>query len=335
MNGAPLRLLNDNPAEVSVVAPVQLLPDAPIVKMALPHPCIYGQGIGYLKHFLVSKDFDTFSFIWGKLYRALLSAAPRGALVVDVGANMGFYSVWPAALGANVVSFELQTRRAEALRLTAQANGWSGTRMTVHNVALGSQADLGYSVACDQSGLVGKGPEALDQPGECRFVKTPPPGAPPAPGLVPFATVDSLVPPEGEVYLLKIDCDGCEPKAVQGMEGVLRRTRFALVEVGGPQPWVAELCRRYKPRVFVTFFGVMPGAPQACHHFQGLDVAEYSRSLETLGQQLVASQRDGVPAHFVRGGIDRLYAHMMERCDRGRKLSVDLLLDFRRTHPES
>ena len=95
-------------------------------------------------------NFDDGGFEWGYLLRELLRASPTPEPhVIDIGANLGLYSLWPAALGARVTSIEVQQRRATALRVSAEANGWlrSG-RVAVHNVALGAPRDEGWSLLC-------------------------------------------------------------------------------------------------------------------------------------------------------------------------------------------
>ncbi len=83
-----------------------------------------------------------------ELIRRVLSApvaagsAPERHLFVDCGANLGWYSIVAAALGASVVAFEPQPVNALLLRSNVDRNGL-GALVEVHEMALGSEAGSG------------------------------------------------------------------------------------------------------------------------------------------------------------------------------------------------
>ncbi|MBL9021274.1 MAG: FkbM family methyltransferase [Myxococcales bacterium] len=91
-----------------------------------------------------------------------------GDLFVDIGANLGVYTIEAARLGARVVAFEPAERTASMLRASISLNGL--TDVTVHQVALGGRegtAQLVHSSGPELSRL-GGGPG----PSEEVFVKT-------------------------------------------------------------------------------------------------------------------------------------------------------------------
>lgn len=319
-----LRALNRDPLSVSIIAPIQLLPAGPSLLMAMPHPCLnkrYGN--------LIRGNFDDGGFEWGYLLQELLRGAPMPTPeVVDVGANLGLYSLWPAALGANVTSVEIQHRRAHALRLSAEANGWlRSRRLVVHNVALGAPRDEGWAMRC--VGQKVGADEALEDPGTCTRVQLPEAGGAASepssassfsragmpgrePPLVPFATLDALF-PTGHAYILKVDCDGCEDKAYRGMRQLLmqQRVSFMLIEVSSPRRvdldqsltngslrWLSHMFRRYDPPLYVL--AIRGGPPDRnkeqphCTSFQGVPLADYLGDAEhTEETDRLRVKRDG------------------------------------------
>jgi FkbM family methyltransferase len=149
--------------------------------------------------------------VWEADLMKLLARFLRpGSLFVDVGANVGFHSVFGAQLGAHVVAVEPVPWTLELLR----ANVWR------------HQADVEVvaAAASDAPGTVLIGMEAEHRSGAQIG------GA----GVeVRAATLDELV-PRGEVDVLKIDVEGAEPLVLRGAAAILERSPvlLAIVEFG-------------------------------------------------------------------------------------------------------
>ena len=143
-----------------------------------------------------------------------------GTLYVDVGANVGFFAVFAAQLGARVVAVEPVPWTLELLR----ANVWRhGADVTVVDAAASDTAGT-VRIAYDPEHRSGAaiGAEGVE---------------------VRAATLDELV-PEGEVDVLKIDVEGAEPLVLRGATSILARSQLlaAIVEfrtrphAGGESP---------------------------------------------------------------------------------------------------
>jgi FkbM family methyltransferase len=131
-----------------------------------------------------------------------------GALFVDVGANVGYHSLYAAQLGARVVAVEPVPWTLELLR----ANVWRhGADVEIVEAAAAETAGS-VRIAIDPAHRSGAriGEEGV----EARA-----------------APLDELV-PEGAVDVLKVDVEGAEPQVFHGAAGVLARSpvRVAIVE---------------------------------------------------------------------------------------------------------
>ena len=208
-------------ADVSIVHRIQPYPGSKqSYLVAEPHPCTDPRGHVRVDSRLIHGggwDFEP-------LIEHLLStaAAARGAaLVLDVGANIGAYTLFPASLGAHVsvVSVEVQPRLVARLMMSVAANGF-GARVRVHNAAAGSPrqhwrgagylacakapaGDLMDVGACvdvdvpqeqredkDEDGTWSKGVLDTAIVGDQGF-------------LVPYVTIDNLVPEGAHVHFFK------------------------------------------------------------------------------------------------------------------------------------
>jgi FkbM family methyltransferase len=130
-----------------------------------------------------------------------------GARVVDVGAHLGTFTLSLASLGAEVIAIEGSPHNA---RLLAQAVGRNGfDRVTVVNGVCGSPEDEPTVPFLEHAAWGHR----------CE---------PATPGAQEMAvvTVDALVEERGwdRVDLVKLDIEGSEPEALQGMRHLLRTT---------------------------------------------------------------------------------------------------------------
>ncbi len=154
--------------------------------------------------------------IWEPFETELICALLRAhidssgeALFVDCGANLGWYSIVAAALGAHVVAFEPMPNNAALLRSNIEHNGFGG-RVEAHEIALGEYPGTGSLRL------------SVDNQGDHRLVVENR-SAPES----PRATVDVAVRRLDDVLagripsLLKLDTQGSEVAILRGAQDAL------------------------------------------------------------------------------------------------------------------
>jgi FkbM family methyltransferase len=139
----------------------------------------------------------------------LQRVARAGMHVVDVGANIGFYSMLLAhAVGpdGHVSAFEPRSENCRLFLLGLARNGFRN--VTLHPLALSNR--IGHMTLRSSIGSNAwtRQPEDLTDPTTV---------------IVPAATLDSVV--EGPVDLIKADIEGAEYLALKGGEALIRRCR--------------------------------------------------------------------------------------------------------------
>jgi FkbM family methyltransferase len=162
----------------------------------------------------------------GRIFDNVLTEVLRrvirpGDTVVDGGANVGFYSLLAASLlngKGQVISFEPDPRNLPLLRANADLNRFSGM-LRVEPMALSSsEGDLHfwYNPQTSWGGSLVEIPSASDI---CVTV--------PATSLDVFRSKRNLAP----IDIIKLDLEGAEPLALQGMEESLSSARFLALEI--------------------------------------------------------------------------------------------------------
>lgn len=136
-----------------------------------------------------------------------------GATVVDIGANIGYYSVLGAQLAGpdgRVIAIEPNSENCRLLLLAAAMNG-----VSVELLPVGLDDHRGWSYFSTALGTNGRlvrgGPALADGSG---FV-------------VPTFTLDEVV--DGPVDLIKIDVEGAEFRVFSGAERILAECRPAIL----------------------------------------------------------------------------------------------------------
>lgn len=199
--------------------------------------------LGRFKMFVETSDYsisahlrlDGYWEMW--LTEAIVAVTRQGMIAVDIGANVGYFSLVMADLvGPNgrVYAFEANAPIAEHARKSAKINGYADT-LNVYTQALG------------------------DFDGET-FTLVVPPGQPGGTYLVPVSESD---PPENAVVtrrldgypelldadVIKIDVEGAEEAVWRGMEGILARGRsltifleFVSIRYCDPRAFLEEIC---------------------------------------------------------------------------------------------
>jgi FkbM family methyltransferase len=170
---------------------------------------------------------------FNKNQRKLFCAAiTPGSVVLDVGANVGVYTLLAAKLGARVFAIEADPRNLKMLRHHVHLNGFDD-RVTIFPIAVGDQegtVTLFHSEGnCGHSNLF----EGTD------------------PVQVPCQKIDSLGLPAIDVC--KMDIEGSELRALRGMDETIKHSPkmkmlVEYAEVLGETVGLFEfICERFAP----------------------------------------------------------------------------------------
>jgi len=138
-----------------------------------------------------------------------------GWLVVDVGANVGFFTLRQVALGARVIALEPNPDVRERLVSTVERNGLSD-RVEVLSCAAGRTAGVA-ELSVGAATVTGTVIAGVAPAGHDRFV-------------VEVLPLDTMLAAEPRVDLLKIDTEGAEVEVLAGAAAVLRRTERVVLE---------------------------------------------------------------------------------------------------------
>jgi FkbM family methyltransferase len=177
----------------------------------------------------------------------------RGMHVLDIGANIGWYTMLSASLvgpSGSVTAIEPNPDSAKLLEASRRANGFDN--VTVLQVAAGREAGL----------LVLHGSY-----GDAMTLATPEDAtALTSATTVPSFKVDELIPREKKIDLVKIDVQGAEYNAVLGASALIERCHPTIVSEFSPS--------------------MMPG-------ISGVDGREYLRYLLGFGYKIAVIESDG------------------------------------------
>jgi FkbM family methyltransferase len=178
-------------------------------------------------------------------------AQEEGGIFVDVGANLGYFSLlWAAQRDGNrAVAFEASPRNVELLSHNVRQNGLS-ERVTVHQQAVGARR-----------GRMRFDSGPLDQTGWGGFVRDASEGS----IDVEVVPLDEALFDVPQITVLMIDIQGADFWALQGAERVLRERRARHVT------WEEN-----KPRM--QRLGTSPGEPRRFMERLGYKVVPLSNS---------------------------------------------------------
>ena len=169
---------------------------------------------------LVPTDVAHGPMAWAGVYELALSRrmralAERGGLLVDVGANYGYFSCLWASLrdGNRVVAFEASPRNLEGLRRNVERNGL-GARVRLEAHAAGREAgEMRFETGPDDQTGWGH----LTQGGDGVAVQV--------------VRLDDYCAAEGidRIDVLKVDVEGADAWVIEGAERLLRERRIGTV----------------------------------------------------------------------------------------------------------
>jgi FkbM family methyltransferase len=163
-------------------------------------------GTDDLYNLLPDREGDVDAFIRSRLR--------EGAVFVDVGANVGYYTLVASKLvgtAGHVYAIEPVPSTAAFLRVNVKLNGCNN--VVVREVAAWSaRGRLVLKIPASMYGCA-----SAVREGSSVIVKT--------------STLDDILRDEGSIYLIKIDVEGAELEVLRGSQSVLRRTRYVVLEL--------------------------------------------------------------------------------------------------------
>lgn len=187
--------------------------------------------------------------VWNDGVYPLLRAEVKDHIVVDIGANVGAFSVWAAKAGAaKVWAYEPDPANVEQLTINLALNGLDNGVVTIVSAGVGA-ADA-------DRWLGGEGATAhlVDAPDSLVDEST---------RIVQVRSLDQVLLRAGERLIVKMDCEGCEHEALAAVDaGHLRRIDRLVMEYhDGGDDWrphpegFGRLVRRLAEEGMVTTVG--------------------------------------------------------------------------------
>jgi FkbM family methyltransferase len=154
----------------------------------------------------------------------LLHLLRPGDLFVDVGANVGSYTVLASAVcGARSIAIEPDPGTVQSLRRNVEVNG-IGERVTVIESAVGSSlGKVRFTVGQDTTNRVASGTEVATRE-------------------VQVCALDDLLAGEAPA-LIKLDVEGYEPQVLAGASTVLKRRSLIAIITETADPAIRSLLR--------------------------------------------------------------------------------------------
>jgi FkbM family methyltransferase len=155
-----------------------------------------------------------------------------GAVVIDIGANIGYYTMLAAAkIGQHgkVIAFEPGSQNCELLRMSLQANGFANVAVYPYAVA-DSNKVVGFGMD-DSNGRISQ-----DDPARSAY-------------QVQAVELDSFLRDEQRIDIIKMDIEGAEGRALSGMQQLIQRHRPLIFTEFSPHG--LELASRMTPQTYL------------------------------------------------------------------------------------
>jgi FkbM family methyltransferase len=205
----------------------------------------------------------------GKLYEPEVTAVfgrvlRQGDTVVDVGANVGWFTLLAASLvgpSGSVVACEPGPDNQARLQANIDASGFTARVQIVLQPISDRAETVEFHLNAD-----GSGGHALWDPGLwAENVKS---RASPRSIRVSSASLDELILPGREIRLIKIDVEGAEQRVLQGAQAIIASQRppyivaelhaFALAQFGHSQESLRALMAGYGYETFLIYAANTP-----------------------------------------------------------------------------
>lgn len=186
-------------------------------------------------------------YIWDLLVRVLLPPS-TSELVVDVGANVGYFTLMAAALGYDVVAIEPMGRNSAKLLASIARNPGFDRRIRVVSAAASFRA--GDVVSLGATHATNQGNGRIGAHGEDHAITV---------------TLDDVV-RQRNVALMKIDVEGHEPAVLHGARHLLchHTVRYVVIELSSMEEGTCSPRRmlEFMEAVGYAISDVTPGAPR-------------------------------------------------------------------------
>jgi FkbM family methyltransferase len=214
---------------------------------------------------IVTQKLETGIF-WEEHLRPAMDGAPTDGMAIDLGANIGFFTIYFASRFSRVLAVEAHPGTCAFLRRNVEQNGVADRVRVVQGAAYDRHTTL--QPACDA--LHGWSLTSVidmnDTPcAACvAFVEAPEHQRPGSELLIPTVVVDELLDPADPVRLIKVDCQGADLRALYGCQ---------------------QTIARWRPRVIYEY----EGAVSAC---RGDDLVDYERFFDALGYTTTRVRED-------------------------------------------
>lgn len=181
---------------------------------------------------------------WNEMTTWRRSLRP-GSLFVDVGANVGLYTIWALDIGAEVMAIEPNRRSRDRLSDNLKLNGYSAT---IVPAALGDfEGTLRLTTELDNQNHLVLADEVAGLASE----------------IVPVQTLDALI-GDRMVDGLKIDVEGAELLVLAGAQRLLSSQRVRLIQLEWNQKSLELLGqKRASTAAFLASYGYELFRPNA------------------------------------------------------------------------
>ena len=152
-----------------------------------------------------------------------------GVTFVDVGANIGWFSLVAASEGIHTVAFEPVITNCEVFRGAVAASGFEKI-VTLHDIAVGdTSGHLIVNVATHNMGLC----STRDLSEDYDYNE-----------LVEVKRLDEVLADEKGPFVVKIDVEHMELPVLRGMERVLNRVNYIIMEISFHQKEIFDILRK-------------------------------------------------------------------------------------------
>jgi FkbM family methyltransferase len=200
-----------------------------------------------------------------------------GMSVLDIGANIGYYAMLSASIvgpTGHVFAVEPNHQNVKLLEASRRLNMFG--HMTVVPFAAAASAGVMVLTTSFSTGTTSAPPEEITALLNAR--------------IVPCAALDSIVPEEQHVDLIKIDVDGAEYHAMLGCEKIITRCRPAIISEFAPAllPGISGI----GGEDYLRWFG---------RHNYNVSVIEPDGSILAMGQRW-----HEVMAAYAQRGVDHI-----------------------------
>jgi FkbM family methyltransferase len=148
-----------------------------------------------------------------------------GMVFIDIGANIGYFAMLAAALvgpGGKVYAFEPNPDNCKMIEMSREANGFENIKLYQNAVAEAKQRfNLDVGGTNSNGRIIDFSPDAVA--GQA------------TPILVEAVVLDETLPDLERVDVVKLDIEGAEPRAWQGMQNIINKFRPVLVFEFSPE----------------------------------------------------------------------------------------------------